>query len=96
MIHIVNSLILFVLELQYPLQQLQQLKLRFHLNKGIGYFAIKNSGIKHTKLNIKHQVLISLVLYQYIRCSIPGLIPGMPPYFLKFSAVSFGLKTIDV
>ena len=27
----------------------------------------------------------------------PGLIPGIyPPYFLKFSAVSFGLKTIEV
>ena len=27
----------------------------------------------------------------------PGLIPGMkPPYFLRFSAVSLGLKVIDV
>ena len=27
----------------------------------------------------------------------PGLIPGIyPPYFLKFSAVSVGLKTIEV
>jgi len=27
----------------------------------------------------------------------PGLIPGInPPYFLKFSAVSFGLKVIEV
>ena len=26
----------------------------------------------------------------------PGLIPGMrPPYFLRFSAVSFGLTVID-
>ena len=27
----------------------------------------------------------------------PGLIPGIkPPYFLKFSAVSFGLNVMDV
>ena len=33
----------------------------------------------------------------YIAVLSPGLIPGTkPPYFLKLSAVSFGLNVIDV
>ena len=38
-----------------------------------------------------------LIVIMYSDVLSPGLIPGIyPPYFLKFSAVSFGLKTIEV
>ena len=40
--------------------------------------------------------LVSIVSI-YIAVLSPGLIPGIkPPYFLRFSAVSLGLKVIDV
>ena len=44
-------------------------------------------------------MVVSLVkmLSMYKAVLSPGRIPGIkPPYFLKFSAVSFGLKVIDV
>ena len=46
-----------------------------------------------------HQLLLSFVKIFSIYKAVlsPGLIPGTkPPYFLKLSAVSVGLKVIDV
>ena len=61
--------------------------------------AIKNSGIKQTNVKYKAPMVVSLVKIFSIYSAVlsPGLIPGMnPPYFLKFSAVSLGLKVIEV
>ena len=69
------------------------------LSKGIGYFAIRNSGIKQTKVKYSAPTVVNLINIASIYSAVlsPGLMPGIyPPYFLKFSAVSFGLKTIDV
>ena len=65
----------------------------------MGYFAIKNSGIKHTKVKYSDPTVVNLIKIVSIYSAVlsPGLIPGMyPPYFLKLSEVSLGLKTIDV
>ena len=67
--------------------------------KGIGYLAIKNSGIKHTTVRYNDPTVVNLIKIVSIYSAVlsPGRIPGIyPPYFRKFSAVSFGLKTIDV
>ena len=58
-----------------------------------------HSGIKHTNVKYKEPTVVSLIKIVSIYSAVlsPGLIPGIyPPYFLKFSAVSFGLNTIDV
>ena len=49
------------------------------LNKGIGYFEIKNSGIKQTKVKYKDPIVVSLInmLSIYSADLSPGLIPGM-------------------
>ena len=61
--------------------------------------AIRNSGIKQTKVRYKDPTVVNLIKILSIYSAVlsPGLIPGIyPPYFLKFSDVSLGLKTIDV
>ena len=60
---------------------------------------IKNSGIKQTKVKYKAPTVVNFISIVSIYSAVlsPGLIPGIyPPYFLKFSAVSFGLNTIEV
>ena len=62
----------------------------------MGYLAIKNSGIKHTKVKYRDPTVVNLIKIESIYSAVrsPGLIPGIyPPYFLKFSAVSLGLNT---
>ena len=70
-----------------------------HPNKRYRNFEIKNSGIKQTNVKYKAPIVVNLVRICsiYIAVLSPGLIPGTnPPYFLKFSAVSTGLKVIEV
>ena len=54
---------------------------------------------KHTKVKYIAPIVVSLfrIVSIYSADLSPGRMPGInPPYFLKFSAVSFGLKTIEV
>ena len=59
----------------------------------------RNSGNKATKVKYIVPIVVNLTNTNSIYLAVfsPGLIPGIkPPYFLKFSACSSGLKTIDV
>ena len=48
-------------------------------------------------LNIKPLLLSTLLKYYQYKAVPHLIIPGIkPPYFLKFSAVSLGLKVIEV
>ena len=63
------------------------------------YCEIKISGSMHT--NAKYDAPIVVILDKtksiYSAVFSPGLIPGInPPCLFKLSAVSVGLKTIDV
>ena len=60
---------------------------------------MRNSGIKQTNVRYKAPIVVNFVKIFSIYSAVlsPGLIPGTkPPYFLKLSAVSVGLKVIEV
>ena len=60
---------------------------------------MRNSGIKQTNVKYNAPMVVNFVkiLSIYKAVLSPGLIPGInPPYFLKLSAVSVGLKVIEV
>ena len=57
-------------------------------------YLLRLCSVRYNEPNVVN--LINIVSI-YSAVLSPGLIPGIyPPYFLKFSAVSVGLKTIEV